>query len=72
MILTPFSPCGIKCKILNVKNLWKCIFRAYRSVSFAYFPKAALDNKEGKGQPSIPFRIFVDHVTLFNSNPIQH
>ena len=49
LILTPFSPCYIKCKRLNVKNLWKYIFRAYRRVSFSYFPKGALDNKEVKG-----------------------
>ena len=28
----------------NVKNLWNCLFRASRRVSFPYFPKVALDN----------------------------
>ena len=37
LILTPFSPFDNKCKKkkkINVKNLWKCIFRASRRVSF--------------------------------------
>ena len=37
LILTPFSPSGIKCKKLDAENLWKCIFRATRRVSFSYF-----------------------------------
>ena len=27
----------------SVKNLWICIFRASRRVSFSYFPKVTLD-----------------------------
>ena len=34
----------IKCKKCNVQNLWKCIFRASRRVSFSYIPKVALDH----------------------------
>ena len=37
-------------------------------MSFSYFPKVALDQEVG-GAP-IPFRIFVDHVTIFNSSPM--
>ena len=36
-MLTPFSPFDIKCKKINKKNLWKCIFRASRRVSFIFF-----------------------------------
>ena len=51
-----------------VKNLWKCIFRASRSVSFSYFPKVALNRevREGRRVPPIPFRIFVDHFIIFS------
>ena len=58
----------------NVKNLWNCIFRASRRVSFPYFPKVALDNVYGfeRGKPLILFRFFVDHVTTFNSSSMQH
>ena len=42
LILTPFD---IKYKKMHdAKNLWKCIFRASRRVSFSYFPKALFDN----------------------------
>ena len=44
LISTPFNPFDIKCKELNTKNLWKCIFRASRKVSFWYFCSVALDN----------------------------
>ena len=47
LILTPFSPFDVKCKKLNAKNLWKCIFWASRRVSFSYFPKIALDHGRG-------------------------
>ena len=43
LLLTPFSPFDIKCKKVNAKNLWKCIFKGSRRVSFSYFPKIALD-----------------------------
>ena len=44
--LTLFSPFDIKWKKLNAKNLWKCIFKGFRTVSFSYFPKVALDHGE--------------------------
>ena len=69
LLLTLFSPFDIKCKKLNAKNLWKCVFRASRRVSFSYFPKVALNHY---GCHSIPFRIFVDLITIFNSSPMQH
>ena len=69
LILTPVSPFDIKYKKCNAKNLRKCIFRASSRVSFAYFPKAALDH--GWCHP-IPFRIFVDYVTMSNWNPMQY
>ena len=56
-------------KSFNAKNFWKCIFRASRRVSFSDFPKTALDHVEC---PMIPFTIFEDYVTIFNSNPKQH
>ena len=34
-------------------------------MSFSYFPKVALDHEVGSAP--IPFRIFVDHVTIFKS-----
>ena len=64
LILAPFCPLDIKCKNLNkfnAKNLWKCIFKTSRRVGFSYFPKFALDYGG----------IFVDHVTVFSSNPMQ-
>ena len=33
-----------------MKNLWKCIFKASRRVSFLYFPNTALD-RGGGGAP---------------------
>ena len=45
------------------------IFRASRRVSFSYFPNTALNNE---GCPLIPLRIFIDHVTIFSLNPMQH
>ena len=58
----------------NVKNLWNCIFRASRRASFSYFRKVALDNVcvFGRGEPLILFRVFMDHVTIFNSSSMQH
>ena len=67
LISTLFSPFDIKCKKHNGKNLWKFIFRASRMVSFSYFPKVALDYG---GCP--PILIFMDHLTIFNSSPVQH
>ena len=40
-----------------------------RAESFPYFPKVALDH--GRCLPT-PFTIFEDHVTIFNSSPMQH
>ena len=34
LILIPFSPFDITHKTLNVKNLWKCIFRASKESKF--------------------------------------
>ena len=44
LLLTPLSPFDIKFKKLSLmqKNLWKCIFRASRRVSFSDFPRVAL------------------------------
>ena len=47
--------------IWSLKNLWKYTFRASMKVSFSYFPNTALDR--GRWNP-IPFRIFVDHLTM--------
>ena len=69
LILTPFSPFDIKSKKLNVKNLWKCIFRASRRMIFSYFSNTVLDPG---GCPPITFRIFVDHVIIFSTSPVQH
>ena len=44
LILTTFSPFAIKCKNLNAKKIWKCIFRTSKSVSFSYFPNTTLDH----------------------------
>ena len=58
----------IKCKKkFNAKILWKYIFRTSRRVSISYFPKVALNHE---GLPLTPFRIFMDHVTVFNSSSI--
>ena len=45
LILTPFSLFEIKCKKLNAKNLWRCIFGPSRKVSFSYFPMFPLDHR---------------------------
>ena len=42
VILTLFSPFDIKCKKLNAKNFWKCIFRASWMMSFSIFPRLHL------------------------------
>ena len=42
-MLTPFSPLDITYKKLNVKNLWKCIFRVSWTMSFSYLSKFALN-----------------------------
>ena len=60
-MLTSFSPFDIKCKKLNLKNIQR--------VSFSYFSK--LHSIMG-GAFSIPLKIFVGYVTIFNSSPIQH
>ena len=39
VILTPFSPFYIKCKKVNVKNLWKCILRHLGGWLFHIFPR---------------------------------
>ena len=57
LIVTPFSLFNKR----NAKIIWECIFGASRRVSFSYFPKIALDHR---GAPQIPFRIFVDRVTI--------
>ena len=44
------------------------VFMASRRVSFSYFPKIAIDH----GDALDTFRIFVDHVVIFNSSPMQH
>ena len=50
----------------KAKNLWKCIFRASRRLSFSCFPKVALNHGVIPFPPApIAFRIFVDHVTIF-------
>ena len=74
LILTPFTPFDIKCKKFNVKKF----FRVSRRVNFSYFPKITLNHWGGGvwgcgggGVPPIPFRIFVDYVTIFNSSPMQ-
>ena len=54
LILTPFSQFDIKCKKLNVKNFWKCIFRA-SSREFSYFPKIILNPVGGALQYLLEF-----------------
>ena len=73
MITTPFSPFDIKCKKLNL--VWKTsgyVFLGHlRGSVFHIFPTLHLI-KCVSGWPSIPFRIFVDHVSIFNWSPVQH
>ena len=39
LILTPFSPCDIKCKKLNLmRKTLGCIFGVSSRASFSYFP----------------------------------
>ena len=40
-----------------------------RRVSFSYFSKVAFDHKRWS---LILFRNFMDHVTIFCTNPMQH
>ena len=61
-------------KIYNKATAYVCqwidiIFKTSRRVSFSYFPKIALDHSDAL---LIPFKIFVDHVTIFNSSPMQY
>ena len=51
--------------LIYCKNLWKCIFTVSMAVSVSHFLKVGLDH--GDSAPR-PFRIFVDHVTIFSSN----
>ena len=46
LILATFSPLATKCKKLNGKKLWKCIFRASTRTSFSYFPNTTLDHED--------------------------
>ena len=72
LILTQFSPLDIKCKKLMQKtsrNNLRAIFKISRKVSFSCFPKVALDH--GERCPLVPFRVFVDHITIFSSDPMQ-
>ena len=52
-----------------MKNLWKRNFRASRRVSFSYFFKAARNHARS---PVIPFRIFLDQVTIFSTSSMWH
>ena len=36
---------------------------------FPHFPKVGLDHE---GWSPIPFKIFIDHFTIFNSSPMKH
>ena len=47
LMLTPFRPIDIKCKIIDIK----CIFRASRRVSFSNFPRVALDHRGKRDAP---------------------
>ena len=64
----PFSSFDITCKKLNL--MWKTSGNVFLGNLVFCFPKVALDVC-GRVTP-IPFRIFVDHVIIFNSNPIQY
>ena len=44
-------------------------FSASKRVVFSYFAKVPPDHG---GFPLIPFTVFVDHVKIFNSGPMQH
>ena len=47
----------------NAKNVWKCIFRISRRVSFLYFPKVALNH--GRCPPPHPYLLDV-HRSCYN------
>ena len=70
LILKPFSPFDIKCKKLNVKNFWKCIFMVSGRLSFSYFPKIALDHWGAPRHPNAPW-ISMGPITIFRSSPMQ-
>ena len=71
LILTPFSLFDIKCKKRYL--IWKTaenVLLGHPGESVLHiFPR--LYSKMG-GCPPIPFRIFVDHVKLSSSRPVQH
>ena len=69
LLLPSVTLFDIKCKKLNSKNLWKCIFKGSRGVNFSYVSKFALDHE---GCPPIPFKIFVGQITIFNSSTMAH
>ena len=75
LALNPFSLFNIKCKKLNLKNLWKCSFRTLREGVFHIFLSLQTIME---GAP-ISFRgcththrVFVDLVTIFSSSSMRH
>ena len=51
------------------KNYWKGTLRASNRASFSSFHKVMFKQE---WCPKIPFRIVVDHITIFHSSPMQH
>ena len=78
LILSPFDPFGIKCRKLNIKNSGNVFLGHLGGSVFYIFRRlhsimcVCWGGQVGCGWPSIPFRIFVDYVTIFNSSPMQH
>ena len=76
LILALFSPFDIKCKILTL--MWKTsgiLFLGHLGGwVFHIFPRLHLIMCAcvfGRVEPLLLFRVFVDHVTIFNSSSMQ-
>ena len=73
MMLTPFSPFDIKSKKINLmQNTSGNVFLGHQGRRvFHIFPR--LHSIIGVGMwPQILYKIFVNHVTIFNSSPVQY
>ena len=52
----------------NAENLWKCVFRVSRKVSFSYFPKVTLYHG---GAPPSPKKKLLEFLWTMLQYPVQ-
>ena len=62
---------GVSIWRVNMKNLWKCIFRVSREWVFHIFSRLYSIIGAAPWYLDTPW-IFVDHVTIFSSGTMQH